>query len=272
MRSVPTNGYCIVTGAAHGLGRAFALELSKQHMNTLLVDLPENGLSGLCQEIREQYQVLSCCYECDLTQKQQLLDLAEKINEKYNVFLLINNAGTGGTVKFEKATIDYLDKIIQLNVMAPTLLTRLLVPNLLKQEKSYILNVSSMAAFSPIGYKTVYPASKVFVHYFSRSLYQEYKNTNLFVSVVNPGPMKTNVEVTRRIEKQGFFSHWGIMSPQKVAAISVRQLFKRDTMIMLSLVNGLNWLILKLVPIYIRLPLLSRAVRREINTTDNTPV
>ncbi len=153
--------------------------------------------------------------------------------------------------------------------MATTLLTRLLIPNLLKQEKSYILNVSSMAAFSPIGYKTVYPASKVFVHYFSRSLYQEYKHTNLFVSVVNPGPMKTNPEVTRRIEKQGFFSHWGVMSPEKVAAISIRQLFKRDTMIMLSLANGFNWLILKLVPIYIRLPLLSRAVKKEINTTDN---
>ncbi len=269
MKSVPTNGYCVVTGAAHGLGRAFALELSKRQLNTILVDLPENGLSDFCKEIREQYQVSSCCYDCDLTQKKEITELAELINTRYNVFLLINNAGTGGTVRFENATAEYLDRIIQLNVMATTLLTRLLIPNLLKQEKSYILNVSSMAAFSPIGYKTVYPASKVFVHYFSRSLYQEYKHTNLFVSVVNPGPMKTNPEVTRRIEKQGFFSHWGVMSPEKVAAISVRQLFKRDTMIMLSLANGFNWLILKLVPIYIRLPLLSRAVRKEINTTDN---
>ena len=269
MKSVPTNGYCVVTGAAHGLGRAFAKELSQRRLNTILVDLPENNLSGFCEEVRDQYQVSSCCYECDLTQKQHITELAERINNNYNVFLLINNAGTGGTVRFENATAEYLDRIIQLNVMATTLLTRLLIPNLLKQEKSYILNVSSMAAFSPIGYKTVYPASKVFVHYFSRSLYQEYKHTNLFVSVVNPGPMKTNPEVTRRIEKQGFFSHWGVMSPEKVAAISIRQLFKRDTMIMLSLANGFNWLILKLVPIYIRLPLLSRAVRKEINTTDN---
>ena len=269
MKSVPTNGYCVVTGAAHGLGRAFAKELSQRRLNTILVDLPENNLSRFCEEIRDQYQVSSCCYECDLTQKQHITELAERINNNYNVFLLINNAGTGGTVRFENATAEYLDRIIQLNVMATTLLTRLLIPNLLKQEKSYILNVSSMAAFSPIGYKTVYPASKVFVHYFSRSLYQEYKHTNLFVSVVNPGPMKTNPEVTRRIEKQGFFSHWGVMSPEKVAAISIRQLFKRDTMIMLSLANGFNWLILKLVPIYIRLPLLSRAVKKEINTTDN---
>ncbi|MFA5752508.1 MAG: hypothetical protein WC910_05525, partial [Bacteroidales bacterium] len=57
---------------------------------------------------------------------------------------------------------------------------------------------------------------------------------------------------------------------QKVAAISIKQLFKRDTMIMLSLANGFNWLVLKLVPIYIRLPILSRAVKKEIESANNT--
>ena len=251
MNPVPTNGYCLVTGAAHGLGRAFALELAGRHLNTLLVDLPGNGLKELCSHIHEKYNVLSHCIECDLTKKEQVLDLGTSINRQFPVFMLINNVGTGGSVRFEEADTDYLDRIIQLNVMATTLLTRQLIPNLLAQKKAYILNVSSMAAFSPMGYKTIYPASKVFVHYFSRSLYQEYKHTNLFVSVVNPGPMKTNPDVTRRIEKQGFFSHWGVMSPEKVAAISIRQLFKQDTLIMLSLVNGLEWLALKLVPIYI---------------------
>jgi short-subunit dehydrogenase len=264
MNPVPSNSFSVVTGAAHGLGRAFALELAKRHLNTLLVDLPENGLKDLCAQLSGEYGISSRCFECDLTRKEEVIALAGLINEQYSVFMLINNAGTGGSVKFEEAPVDYLDKIIQLNVMATTVLTHQLIPNLLKQERAYILNVSSMAAFSPIGYKTVYPASKVFVHYFSRSLYQEYKNTNLFVSVVNPGPMKTNPDVTRRIEKQGFFGRWGSMVPEKVAEISIRQLFRHDSLIMLSLANGINWLILKLVPIYIRLPLLSLAVKREL--------
>lgn len=88
--------------------------------------------------------------------------------------------------------------------MATSLLTHQLLPNLQKSSKAYVLNVSSLAAFSPIGYKTVYPASKAFIHSFSRGLYQELKDTNVFVSVVNPGPMKTNAEVSRRIEEQGF--------------------------------------------------------------------
>ncbi|NLH23438.1 MAG: SDR family NAD(P)-dependent oxidoreductase [Bacteroidales bacterium] len=264
MNPVPTNGYCVVTGAANGLGKAFALELAGRNLNTLLIDLPGNGLQELCSYIHQKYSVLSYCFECDLTKKEQVLELGTSISEQYPVFMLINNVGTGGSMRFEEAGVDYLDRIIQLNIMATTLLTRQLIPNMLAQKKAYILNVSSMAAFSPIGYKTIYPASKIFVHYFSRSLYQEYKNTNLFVSVVNPGPMKTNPEVTRRIEMQGFFSHWGVMSPAKVAAISIRQLLKRDTLIMLSFINGLDWLVLKLVPIYIRLPLLSRAIKKEL--------
>ncbi|WP_449401654.1 SDR family NAD(P)-dependent oxidoreductase [Chryseobacterium wanjuense] len=62
-----------------------------------------------------------------------------------------------------------------------------------------------MAAFSPIGFKTVYPASKTFIHSFSRGLNEELRDTNVFVSVVNPGAMKTNPDVVSRIEKQGFW-------------------------------------------------------------------
>ena len=81
--------------------------------------------------------------------------------------MLINNAGIGGSKKFSDASGSYIEKIIQLNVLATSLLTHQLLPNLQKSSKAYVLNVSSLAAFSPIGYKTVYPASKAFIHSFS---------------------------------------------------------------------------------------------------------
>lgn len=121
-----------------------------------------------------------------------------------------------------------------------------------------------MAAFSPIAYKTIYPASKIFVHSFTRGLYEEFKRTNIFVSVVNPGPMKTNPQISERIDKQGLLGKVGLLSPEKVARISIRQLFKRDTLIMLNKLNGLNWFLMKIIPIWIRLPLLSRAIAREL--------
>ncbi|HEY1047944.1 MAG TPA: short-chain dehydrogenase, partial [Bacteroidia bacterium] len=97
-----------------------------------------------------------------------------------------------------------------------------------------------------------------------RGLYQELKNTNVFVSVVNPGPMKTNEEVSKRIDKQGWMGKMGLLSPEKVAEISIKQLFKKDTLIMLGMGNGINWLLMKIIPIWIRLPLLTNAIKREL--------
>lgn len=259
-----SRNYALVTGASHGLGKAFAFELAGRNINVILVALPGEGLKEIAAEIKEKWNVDAQYYEADLSGTATIEAVAAEINRLYDVFILINNAGIGGTKKFAEADISYLNRIIQLNVTTPSLLTRAMLPNLMQQEKSYILNVSSMAAFSPMGYKTVYPASKAFVHHFTRGLYQELRHTNVFVSVVNPGPMKTNRDVTTRIEKQGLFGKMGLLSPEKAAEISVRQLFKRDTMIMLGWANGINWVFLRFVPIWLRLPLLTRAIRREI--------
>jgi len=255
--------FAIITGAAGGLGKAFSFELAKKGYNTILIDLPDRGLKDICSDIENQFKTKSLYYEADLTKIESIITITSEINEKYNVSVLINNAGVGGTKFFDDADADYLNTIIQLNVMATTIMTKKMFRNLQKQDRAYILNVSSMAAFSPVAFKTVYPASKIYVHYFSRSLYEEYKKSNVFISVVNPGPMKTNPDVTARINKQGFFGKVGLLSPEEVAEISVRQLFKRDSLIMLK-GNRFSWLMLKTVPIWIRLPLFSMAVRREL--------
>lgn len=267
-RKRETEKYAIITGAAGGLGKAFTVELAKKGYNTILIDLPNTGLKDVCFDIENRFNNKTLHYETDLTQIENIMEVTSDINKKYDVSILINNAGVGGTKYFSDADIDYLNRIIQLNVMATTMMTKQLFQNFQNQEKAYVLNVSSMAAFSPVAFKTVYPASKVFVHYFSRGLYEEYKNTNVFISVVNPGPMKTNPEVTERINKQGFFGKIGLLAPEEVAEISIRQLFKRDALIMLK-GNGFSWLMLKLIPIWLRLPLFSRAVRRELIKNKN---
>lgn len=255
--------FAVITGASSGLGKALAYELASLKNNLLLIALPGEGLSTLAQELMN-YGIEVYCYETDLTQRANVEAVALWINQNYEVSILINNAGIGGTKKFDEADLDYIYNIIQLNVTSTSLMTKLLLSNLMRQEKAYILNVSSMAAFTPMGYKTVYPASKAFVHHFTRGLYEELKSTNVFVSVVNPGPMKTNQDVSERIQRQGIFARIGLLSPEEVAKRSIKQLFKRDTMIMLGLGNGFNWLMMKIVPIWIRLPLVTRAVKREI--------
>lgn len=254
--------FAIITGGAGGLGKAFAFELAKKGFNTILIDLPDTGLENICAEIENKHNNKSIFYETDLTKIEDIIETTNDINKKFNVSILINNAGVGGTKRFDDADVYYLNTIIQLNVMGTTIMTKQIFPNLHKQEKSYILNVSSIAAFSPVAFKTVYPASKVYIHFFTRGLYEEYKKSNVFISVVNPGPMKTNPDVTARINKQGFFGKIGLLSPERVAEISIRQLFKRDRLIML---NGFNWFVIKVVPIWIRLPIMERVFRRDLN-------
>ncbi|AZB26655.1 SDR family NAD(P)-dependent oxidoreductase [Chryseobacterium bernardetii] len=253
--------YAVVTGASQGLGKAFAENLARKKINVVLVSLPDQNLKELSRKLEEIYQIKAYCYEVDLSVNENVMKLTEWLNSSFNIHILINNAGLGGTKRFTEATPDYINTILQVNVTATSLITHQLLPNLLKQPNAYILNVSSMAAFSPIGFKTVYPASKSFIHSFSRGLREELKDTNVFVSVVNPGAMKTNADVCRRIEKQGFWGRLTLLNPDKVAARCIRQLFKKDSVIM---VNPISWLVMKILPIWIKLPLMTQAIKREI--------
>ena len=255
--------YALVTGASQGLGKAFALELAKRQFNIILVSLPDEGLDFVATQVTALGRE-ALCYETDLTQKANIVALASWANERFPLSVLINNAGCGGTQRFQDVDVDYLDRIIQLNVKATALLTHQLLPNLMKSDRAYVLNVGSVAAYSPIGFKTVYPASKAFVHSLSRGLYQEFADSNVFFSVVNPGPMMTNADSSARLQQQGFFATMGLLTPEEVAAISVKQLFKRDSLIMLNWVNKLTWMVMKFLPVYIRLPLLTRAIKKEV--------
>lgn len=253
--------FALITGAAAGLGKAFAHELSGRGFNIILVDLQNRGLMDVCEEIEREYGNEAVYFECDLTELDSMVDMSNAVNDNYDVSVLINNAGIGGTCRFEDAGLDYINNIIQLNIAATTLMVRLLLPNLKRQSKSYVLNVSSMAAFSPIAFKTVYPASKAFVHSFTRSMYQEYRKTNVFFSVVYPGPMKTNADVTARINRQGFWGKLVALSPEKVAKLSVNQLFRKNPYIIF---NAFNWFLMIITPVWFKLPLLSSAMKREL--------
>ena len=148
-----------------------------------------------------------------------------------------------------------------MNVRCTTLLIHELLPNLKRQSKSYILNVGSMAALTPTGYKTVYPASKSFVYSFSLGLREELKKTSISVSVALPGAMATNPDVVERIARQGFFGKATLKSTQSVAQKCVRQTLRGKRKIV---INPLSQFLSAIVPERCRTRMLSKIVRREI--------
>lgn len=255
------DSYALVTGASQGLGKAFAKELAKQGYSIILVSLPHQNLSDLATYIKSTYQVKTVYYETDFSNPNNILELSQWLNNNYNIQILINNAGIGGSRKIEDAALNEINNIIHVNIHATSILTHQLLPNLKQHKHSYILNVSSIAAFSPVGYKTVYPASKSFIYSFSIGLAAELKKDNVFVSVINPGAMKTNQEITSRIENQGIIGRLTLLEPEKVAQYSIKKLFQQQPLI---LINPISWMISKLLPLKIKTFLLTRIVKREL--------
>jgi hypothetical protein len=237
--------YAVITGASMGLGLAFAKELSSRKINTILIGLENEKLQESCNQLKERYGINSVFFETDLTVKDNIVSLAKEINSSYSVFMLINNAGIGGTKRFTDAKVDYIDTIIQLNVKATAMMTHQLLPNIIRQEKGFVLNISSIAAFSPIGYKTVYPASKAFIDHFTRGLSRELSNTNVTISLVSPGPMLTSADKIERLSKQGFLGKLVALTPKKVAQVSIHQLLKGEKAIVLNVFNRLNLLLMR---------------------------
>lgn len=261
MNAIRKDQYALITGGSQGLGKSFAMELAAKGINTILVSLPGENLAIVNQEIKEAYGVDSHFFELDMTKPEELNAFTELVNARFEIFLLINNAGIGGTMKFDDARTQDIDNIIRLNVWVVSVMAHKILPNLLRQPKAFMLNVSSIAAGSPIGYKTVYPASKAFVYSFSLGLNEELKGTNVSVSVVNPGPMATNEEGSSRLNKHGFFARMITLKPDEVASYCITHVFKRKRVIR---VNFWSWLIMNNVPVWIKLPLLTEAVRKEI--------
>src|SRR6202011_4869176 len=116
---------------------------------------------------------------------------------------LINNAGLGDYGAFATSDPERDERIIQVNAVALTLLTRRLLPQMIGRKRGAILNVSSSAGFLPIPEMAVYAASKAYVNSFSEALRAELRGTGVTVTALCPGPVHTEFgDVARRPDGQ----------------------------------------------------------------------
>ena len=259
--------FTVITGASRGLGKSLAIECAKRGRNIILVALPSESILQTANKLSKKYNISAFGYETDLTNEDNINALAEWIKSNFVVDMLINNAGIGGTNNFIEAKPTYINTIIQLNMKALVLLTHHLLPILKSQKKSYILNVASAAAFGPMPFKTVYPASKAFVSSFSRGLNAELKGTTVSVSVAYPGGMATNPEIIKRMENYNGLIKSTFLSPEKVAQILIRQTLNQKTIIVPGFANKLSRLLFKFVPESWRLEMMSKNLKKEILIT-----
>lgn len=263
--------FALITGASEGFGKAMALECAGRNMNLVLVALPGSGLSSLACFIERNYNVSVLYFEQDLSKREECLHLFEKIKEnKISANVLINNAALGGTHFFEEKDPEFYYKQIELNVLAPTLLTHLFLQTLEKNSPSHILNVGSLASFFSLPKKGVYGATKSYLVSFSKSLRRELKARNVSVSTVCPGGMNTTPMLILQNKNMKGLGRWSIMNPEEVARIAIDGMLAGKELIIPGFWNRMFMLFDKLMPKWYKEILINKTMKQ--SKAINNPV
>src|SRR3989338_3107317 len=185
----------LITGASGGIGYELAKLFAREGCHTVLVARNEQKLSEVAQELRQFSGASVSVMPKDLTLPQAPDELfAQLRREGLTVDVLVNNAGFGTHGPFAEADLSVQREMMQLNMVALTHLTRLLLPSMIAQRAGKILNVASTAAFQPGPLMAVYYASKAYVLSFSEALANELRGTGVTVTVLCPGPTRTNFQ------------------------------------------------------------------------------
>lgn len=177
----------LITGASNGMGRDFAIKLSNEGYDLVLVARNKEKLEKLKSEIKTKCEI----EVIDLSIKENVYKLYDKYKNKIDI--LINNAGFGDAGFFTETSLDNELNMIDLNVITYHILTKLFLIDFVKRDSGQILNVASSAAFQPGPLMATYYSSKSYVYSLSMAIYEELrrKKSNVHISILCPGPVDT---------------------------------------------------------------------------------
>jgi len=150
----------LVTGASSGIGEAYAERLAREGYDLIVVARREERLQALAQKLNRNYGVNVEVLASNLVEPQGLRIVEERITGEERLEFLLNSAGFATTGLFVELNPDRLEAEVRLNVIAMMRLTRAAIPEMVKQGRGVIVNVSSMAGFGPGPYAICYSATK----------------------------------------------------------------------------------------------------------------
>ncbi len=228
MKPDSSSSYALVAGGSKGIGYAIAEALAKRHYNLILIARHKDSLVAAKNKLEALYGIHVEILVKDLAFENTASEIAAWCTERnIPLKMLCNVAGLGGEHDYLSLPLDSLRYMIRLNLESVMALTLTLLPLLEKNAPAYILNVASMAGFSPIPIKNLYAATKSAVVSFSYSLRYQLKDKNISVSCLAPGPVFTKPsikEYTR--EKLGSFGMSMAVPVKKVGEVAVKKTLK----------------------------------------------
>lgn len=178
----------LVTGASSGIGREIARELSRRGWRLLLVARRRDRLEELVKQLGTPCRL----YVCDISREENCYWLHERAKEQ-DVTLLVNGAGFGLYGKFAETDLDRELEMIDVNIKAVHILTKLFLRDFMQKNEGRILNIASSAGFLPGPLLSTYYATKNYVVRLSEAIYEELREAGspVTISCLCPGPVET---------------------------------------------------------------------------------
>jgi short-subunit dehydrogenase len=239
------NSVAVITGAGSGIGRALALRFAEEKISGIAIaDFNEAGLDETCLMVEKTGAKVSK-HLIDVSKLEQVQRFADEVVTAHGrATHLINNAGVGLFGSFEEISLADFEWLMSINFWGVIYGCKVFLPILKEQETAHIVNISSVFGFIAPPEQTAYCASKFAVRGFTESLRHELEETNIHVSSVHPGGIKTNIARNSRIgentpvenKQQGveFFDKVANTSPEKAAEVIINGIKKENTRILIG--------------------------------------
>jgi short-subunit dehydrogenase len=240
----------LITGASFGLGADFAQLFAADKYELILVARSEDRLIAFQNTLETNHGVNVHVIACDLAKSEAAYELKAELDRRnLKVDVLVNNAGFGEFGLFCEIEALRQQEMIELNVTTLTLLTRLLLPDMIKRKQGKILNVASTAAFQPGPLMAVYFATKSYVLSFSVALANELKGTGITVTALCPGATDTHFVQHANLGDSKLFKRMKPANSMDVAKFGVSAMHKGKVVAVSGFLNNLLTLSVRLFPI-----------------------
>lgn len=233
----------VITGAASGIGRALAVRIAREGVAGIAIsDVNEAGLSETASMISG---VPVSTHLVDVSKLDEVRKFADDVVTAHGrVSHLVNNAGVGVIGTFEQISLEDFEWLMGINFWGVIYGCKVFLPILKEQPQGHIVNISSVFGFIAPEEQTAYCSSKFAVRGFTESLRHEYAGTNMVISSVHPGGIKTNIARNSRLGKntpeewkqQGtkFFDKVAKTSPEAAAEVIVKGIKAKEPRILIG--------------------------------------
>lgn len=198
----------LITGATGGLGNQFVKLFAAEGTNLVLVGRNEAKLQELKRDTETTYRVSVATITADFSDVMAAEEIFAQVQTLHiEIDYLINNAGLGGQGAFIERTLAQDVAMMNVNMMVPTKLMKLFVPEFVKRGTGKVLNVSSSAALIPGPLQAEYYATKAYVTSLSNAIAYEVKDTGVSITTLMPGAIQTGFAKAGGLTQTKMFAH-----------------------------------------------------------------